>query len=304
MDNKNKFIDLHTHSTASDGSYTPTELVSKAAEIGLSAIALTDHDTVSGLPEFLDKASTIEGLIAVPGCELSINFSNKEIHIVALFIDYKNKELVDLLTEIRTNRNKRNEQMIAKLQSLNFDITIDEVLNVASGESIGRPHFADVLIRKGYFKERQDVFDAVLKRGRGAYCHRILPTLERALTTIHNAGGIAIWAHPVYRKKNERSYVRKTLKYMSRFDIDGVETYYPLYSDWQHKMLQEVAKEAGILESGGSDFHGDNQPGISLGIGRGDLKIPYKLYELQKKAADKRKNELQNTQIENPQKED
>jgi len=286
------YIDLHTHSTASDGSYTPTQLIDLAEEIGLSAIALTDHDTISGIPEFLEHATKVDGLTAIPGCEISINFSNKEIHIVALFIDYKNEELLELLSEIRENRNKRNDQMIAKLQNLNFDITIDEVLEVASGESVGRPHFADVLISKGYFSERQQVFDAVLKRGRGAYCHRVLPTLERALSTIHNAGGIAIWAHPVYRKKNERSYVRKTLRYMSRYEIDGVETHYPLYSDWQHQMLREVAAELGILESGGSDFHGANQPGIDLGIGKGNLKIPYSIFELQKEAADKRKANL------------
>jgi len=290
MEADSKYIDMHTHSTASDGSYTPHELVQYASEKGLAAIALTDHDTVSGIPELLKSASQVDGLTAVPGVELSINFSNKEIHILGLFIDHTNQPLLELLKEIRDNRNKRNEQIVIKLQLLGYDITFDEVAALASGESIGRPHFADLLIRKGYFTERQEVFDAVLKRGRGAYCHRVLPTLERALNTIHQAGGLAIWAHPVYRKKNERSYVRKTLKYMSRFGIDGVETYYPLYSEWQHQMLREVAGDMEILDCGGSDFHGLNQPGIDLGVGRGDLKIPYSVYEKLLIAAEQKQN--------------
>ena len=285
-------IDLHTHSTASDGSFTPTELVAQAEKIGLAALALTDHDTVSGIPEFLEQAEKVEGLTPIVGCEISINFSNKEIHIVALFIDYKNPQLLEMLDEARDNRNKRNEQIIRKLQSLDFDITMEDVLKVASGESVGRPHFADVLIRKGYFTERQEVFDAVLKRGRPAFCHRVLPTLERALETIHQAGGLAIWAHPVYRKKNERSYVRKTLRYMSKFEIDGVETQYPHYSEYQQQMLKEIATEMNLLESGGSDFHGENRPGVELGVGQGNLKIPYSMFELQKAAADKRKMAL------------
>jgi predicted metal-dependent phosphoesterase TrpH len=267
-------IDLHTHSCASDGSCTPTELIDEALEKGLSAIALTDHDTVSGLQEFLEYADEKSDFTAVPGVEISVLNNDKEIHIVGLFIDYKCESLEKLLSEVRENRDKRNLEIIRKLNSLDYDITIEEVTDLAGGESIGRPHFAQILISKGYFETPQEVFDKCLKRGATAYCQRILPSPEDAIREIHNAGGLAIWAHPVYRGRNERSYVRKTLKTLMEMGLDGVEAYYSTFTPYQSRMLLEMAEEFNLLVSGGSDYHGINQPTISLGTGVDNLKVP------------------------------
>jgi predicted metal-dependent phosphoesterase TrpH len=274
-----RFIDLHTHSMASDGSCSPSEIIDLAEKMNLAAVALTDHDTVSGLPEFLEAAEKHDSLDAVPGVEISANMDGKEIHIVGLFIDHKCDSLEELLKEVRSNRDNRNEIIIEKLQGMGYDITIDEVKAIAGGESMGRPHFARILIDKGYFTDTQDVFDNCLKRGAPAYCQRVLPSPEKAIEEIHNAGGLAIWAHAVYRLKNERYFVRKTLKYLTQIGLDGVEVCYSTFTKKQQKMMDELADEFNMLKSGGSDFHGANQPTISLGTGiDNSLEAPESLY--------------------------
>ncbi len=273
-----KFIDLHTHSTASDGSFSPLELVEHAHKIGLGAIALTDHDTVSGIPEFLEAAVDYP-LEAVPGVEVSVEYSGNEVHIVGLFIDYTMEPLLELLCEIRKNRNRRNELIIEKLQKMGFDITLQELLDVAGGESIGRPLLAKILIEKGYFTEVQEVFDKCLKRGASAYCARVLPSPEKAIHEIHQAGGIAIWAHPLYRSKNDRTYLRKVLRKLSELKIDAIEAYYTSFSPGQTRAVLEVAEEFSLLVSGGSDFHGTNQSNVNLGKGYGELAVPFEVFE-------------------------
>jgi len=273
-----KCIDLHTHSTESDGSFTPEEIIDLAIKNALSVVALTDHDTVAGIANFI-KYTENKNIIPISGVEISSTLKNKEIHIVGLFVDYKNLALNDFLLEIRKERDLRNMRIIENLNKLGYEITIDEVLTVASGDSVGRPHFAKILIKKGYFKENQSVFDTVLKRGRPGYSHRVLPTPEETITKIHNAGGIAIWAHPVWRKKNASSFVRNIVKKLMIFGLDGVETYYSSFSNAQHKMMKKIALEYDLLQSGGSDFHGANQPTIKLASCAGNFKVPFELYE-------------------------
>ncbi len=271
-------IDLHTHSTESDGSFTPQELIDLGVENELKAIALTDHDTMAGIPSFIQQAK-YKNIIPVAGVEISVALKNKEIHIVGLFIDYKNQELIDLLCEIRKERNVRNVQIVEKLNNLGYEISMPEILKVAGGDSIGRPHFAKILLNKGYFNEPQEVFDEVLKRGQPGYSHRVLPSPEETIKIIHNAGGVAIWAHPVYRQKNARSFVRNTIKKLIKLGIDGMETYYSSFTADQHKMLMEIANEYNLLHSGGSDFHGSNQPHINLASCAGNFQVPFELYE-------------------------
>jgi predicted metal-dependent phosphoesterase TrpH len=274
-----KYIDLHSHSTASDGSFSPSELIVKAEEIGLSALALTDHDTVSGLPEFMEAASGHDSIEAIPGVEVSVEFKGKEVHIVGLFVDFTCSSFLDMLSEIRNHRNQRNELIITKLQGMGFDITLQELLDVAGGESIGRPLLAKILIEKRYFTEVQEVFDKCLKRGAPAYCARVLPTPERAIREIHNAGGVAIWAHPLYRAANDRTYLRKVLRELTKFGLDAVEAYYTSFNTAQTRAVMDVAEEFSLPLSGGSDFHGANQKGIELGRGFGELAVPYELLE-------------------------
>lgn len=267
-------VDLHVHSTASDGSATPAEIIGLADAKGLAGVALADHDTVSGLPEFLEAAKGHPSLRAVPGVEISTNHYTKEIHFVGLFIDPGNEILNALLKRMRADRDSRNSMLVEKLTASGYPITMDEIMEVASGESVGRPHIARVLVSKGYFKSPQAVFEKCLRRGCAAYAPRSLPSPQEAIDAIHAAGGLAIWAHPVYRQPSERSYVKRSLRRLVPLGLDGIETYYSLFSPAQREMLLELAGEFKILRSGGSDFHGLNQPGIELGSGCGDLHVP------------------------------
>jgi len=272
-----RHIDLHTHSTASDGSCTPSELVGQAEELGLAAIALTDHDTVSGLQEFLARG---EGspVRLVPGVEVAVNWNYRELHILGFFVGDNCAQLNTLLEEIRHNRDGRNDLIIAKLRESGLDITMEEVLEIANGESVGRPHISKILVNKGYFKDNKAVFSTCLARGGSGYVPRILPEPAAAIAAIHAAGGVAFWAHPAHRDKSDTSTIRSTLQYLLGLGLDGVEAYYPEFSPKQHQTVMAIAAELKIPISGGSDYHGVNQPGIDLGSGRGGLDVPEELY--------------------------
>ena len=272
-------IDLHTHSRASDGSDSPAELFRAAKQAGLSAIALTDHDTISGLPEFL-RAAEGSGLTAVPGVEISSNLYNKEIHILGLFVDPVSSELNAFLEAARNQRNTRNRLMLEKLNAIGYEITMDELQNAAHGESVGRPHVAELLVRKGYFATIQEAFDSCLKRGGRAYTPREPVPPGECIRAIHAAGGLTFWAHPVYRARSERATVRRFLKVLVPLGLDGLEAYYPVFTARQTAMLNEMAQEFGILRTGGTDYHGEDvHPGIKLGVGSGDLCVPDDLLE-------------------------
>ena len=272
-------LDFHTHSTASDGSLTPTELFHAAGQAGLTAIALTDHDTISGLPEFLDAARG-QSVLAVPGVEISSNLYNKEIHILGLFINPDSEALNAFLESARQNRNERNLLMLEKLNAIGYRITLEELQETAKGESIGRPHVAEFLVKKGYFASVQEAFDSCLKRGGRAYTPRKQFPPEDCIRAIHEAGGLAFWAHPVYRARGERATVRRFLKVLVPAGLDGVEAFYPVFTERQTAMLNDMAKEFHIIRTGGTDYHGANHPGIELGIGDGNLNVPDELLDL------------------------
>lgn len=267
-------LDFHTHSSASDGSDSPAELIRAAKRAGLSAIALTDHDTISGLPEFLQTAQS-ENMIAVPGVEISSNLYNKEIHILGLFVDPASTGLNAFLESARGRRNVRNQLMLEKLNAIGYKITLEELQSSAPGESVGRPHFAELLVKKGYFASIQEAFDSCLKRGGGAYTPREPVPPGECIKAIHAAGGLAFWAHPVYRARSERAAVRRFLKVLVPLGLDGLEAYYPCFTERQTVMLNEMAQEFCILRTGGTDYHGEDvHPGIRLGVGAGELCVP------------------------------
>lgn len=272
-------IDLHIHSTASDGTDTPSEIIHIAVRKKLAAVAITDHDTVSGVADFLKSAVAHPELAAIPGVELSVLYHDNSIHISGLFVDPCDSSLKKLLSEIRRNRDSRNELIIKKLRNLNFDITLEEVKTIAAGESIGRPHLAQILIQKGYFKEPQEVFDKCLKRGAPAYCPRVLPTPAEAVSAIHGAGGLAFWAHPFHRSDSSITYVERILKDLLDTGLDGIEAYYSTFTEEQQAKLLAVAKKLQIPVSGGSDYHGGNMPGIEIADGYGNMFIPETVYE-------------------------
>ena len=270
-------IDLHTHSTASDGSDRPGLLVRNAVRAGLSAVALTDHDTVSGLEE-ASAAARSAGLRFVPGVELSTALHGKEIHIVGLFIDPVSAGLVRFLEERRADRDARNAQMIARLNEAGYPLTEEEVREAAGGESTGRPHMARVLVRKGFFPGMKEAFDACLKRGRSCYVPRKPVPPSDGIRVIHEAGGLAFWAHPVLAAPS-RSAMRRVLREMAPAGLDGIETRYSMYTPVQEKASSDIAHEFQLLESGGSDYHGLNSPGVQLGTGTGGLYVPSSFLE-------------------------
>ncbi len=265
---------MHTHSCASDGSFSPSELVREAIRLGLYAFALTDHDTVSGIEELERASLELAYLRAVPGVEIAARFGEGSIHICGLFIDRFSSELNEILRWIREGRDKRNEKIIEKIQKLGYELYLNEVIESAGGESVGRPHFAKLLVSKGYFGTMQDVFDKLLKKGEAAYVERKLPSPEQAIDSIHKAGGISIWAHPFARKNLDRRQFRESLVYLKSLGLDGLEAYYSTYDKLTCEYLCQVAKDENMLISGGSDFHGENMDGVKMGSGMGGLSIP------------------------------
>ncbi len=278
-------IDLHTHSCYSDGTSTPAELLKAAAGIGLKAVALTDHDTVAGVKEFLAEAEKYPGLEAVPGIELACRYCTREIHVLGLYIDPDDPEFFEFIEKMRLERVQRSEAIRLKLKTLGFPLDDEDFEDFGRINSFGRPHFAAALLRRypDKFKDWDDVFSKLLKNGAAAFVPRVLPMLDEVIRRIHGASGVAVWAHPVYRSRNERSFVRRILKRFVPEGLDGVEAYYSLYSPAETEMLSAFAEEFSLVRSGGSDFHGEMRGGIQLGFGGGKLSVPDSLLDEIKK---------------------
>ncbi|MDD5696979.1 MAG: PHP domain-containing protein [Victivallaceae bacterium] len=281
-------IDLHSHSTYSDGTLTPEELLCAARKIGLQALALTDHDTVAGIPDFLQAAVRYPEVAAIPGVEISTLCSGRELHIIGLFLDHENPGLLDFLNDLQLKRRRRNERLAEKLAALGYAADLEAVSKQAKGKIIGRPHFAEHLLKNYDFANAREVFDKLLKRDAPAYVGRPLPFPEAAIEVIRRAGGIAVWAHPIYRRSKERSWCRRILRRLVPAGLDAIEAYYPQFDESQTRIIRELAAEFGIALAGGSDYHGAHQPDISLGTGYGELRVPAEILpELQRRRGDK-----------------
>lgn len=277
-------IDLHTHSTCSDGTYTPTELVTLAKKIGLSALALTDHDTIDGLAEFQSagKENDIETICGIEFAALWEQHHRPEIHIVGLGFDPHHPLLQERMQDIRQSRDIRNRKMCEKLSSIGLHITLEEVAANAGGEIITRAHFANVLLQKGYIKKKEDAFSRYISPGLPGYVEREFLSPELCIRTIKEAGGAAVLAHPtLYRLSPEQ--LEELCRELIPYGLDGIECQYPTYSPAETKAITTLAEQIGLLPSGGSDFHGKNKPNIHLGSGKGNLAIPYGFWEELKK---------------------
>ena len=274
-------IDLHVHSTHSDGTLTPEELVRKAHEINLAAMALTDHDTIDGVPEAVEagKKYNIE---VIPGVELSTFYNDKEIHIVGLYIQYMNPEFKKELEALRNVRRNRNIQMCQKFTELGMPLDYDEMEKEYSDAVITRAHFADFLLKKGYIKSRNEAFDRYIGLNGPCYVPRKKMTPAEAITIIKAAGGVPILAHPVlYHLGKEQ--LSKLMDYLCDSGIVGLEAIYSTYTMGDELEMKNLAGERGLIISGGSDYHGANKPHIQLGVGKGHLFVPYSLLKTIKK---------------------
>ncbi|QUH26346.1 PHP domain-containing protein [Serpentinicella alkaliphila] len=243
-----KYIDMHCHTIASDGSLNPTELVNYALEKGLNGIAVTDHDTVGGIKEAVEYSKSIKDFYCIPGIEISSEFLGQEVHILGYAINPDFEELNTLLEEMRVNRESRSVKMIQKLNDIGFEITYEEVRSLAKGV-VGRPHIGQVLIQKGYVKNMHEVFSKYLKLGGVAYVPRFKITPLEAITIIKKSGGVPVLAHPGYIKNKE--IIEKVISY----GIGGIEVYYPTHEESQIDYFNTLAMENNIIVTGGSDFH-------------------------------------------------
>lgn len=274
-------IDLHTHSTASDGTLTPTELMRAAAEAGLSAIALTDHDTLAGLPEAAAEAERL-GIELVPGCELSLDNGNLPTHMLALFVDQPGGAVAAELNRVMRARGRRNEEMIEKLRTVGVHLKHEDVLRHADGV-VGRPHIAQAMLAAGMVKSFDEAFARFLGQGGLAYIPKEKLSPREAIAAVHADGGLAILAHP-YLLSQQTRHLESLLKDLKAQGLDGVEVYYTEHSDRYTAEVGRLAEALGLLKSGGSDFHGAVKPGVRLGRGRGGLFVPGSLLDEMKAA--------------------
>jgi len=272
-------IDLHTHSTASDGTLTPAELMRAAKETGLSAIALTDHDTFAGLPEARAEAER-QGIELVPGCELSLDFAGRPTHLLALFVDERPGNVVHELTRVRTARAARNLTMLEKLKTVGVHLRLSDVERHATGV-VGRPHMAQAMMAQGVVRNFEEAFARFLGSGGLAYVPKAKLTPKEAIDAIHADGGLAVLAHPYLLSQQQRQ-IEPMLEELAAQGLDGVEVYYTEHSDKYTELMAELAQRLGLLMSGGSDFHGAVKPGVALGKGRGGLFVRGELLDSMK----------------------
>lgn len=272
-----KRCDLHSHSTFSDGTLTPTELVKLAKQEGLSALALTDHNTSKGLPEFM-QAGKDNDLITVPGCEFSTEWRGIEIHIVGLFFKEEfYQEIEDFLELAHIAKRNSNLTLVENLNKAGYEINVDEVSALTNGNDFNRTHVARVLMAKGYVKSVNEAFDTLLKKEHGFYVPAKRITSVAAVRFIKTYGATAIMAHPFLNLTIDQ--MREFLPEVKEAGLDAIETHYTEFDEQMTKDAIMLAEEFNIKQSGGSDFHGETKPGIYLGRGRGNLVVPFSFYE-------------------------
>ena len=273
-------IDLHTHSTCSDGSMTPKELIDHAKKCGLEAVSLTDHDTADGVKEAMSRGAEI-GIEVIPGIELSAQ-SETETHILGYFIDVDHPALKEALVKIKEVRSIRSQRNCEKLRALGYDVTMAEAEQVAGGEMLCRAHFARVLVDKGYMPSVKVAFDTLLANGKPAYDDTQHLTAAQAVDLINEIGGMAFLAHLHLTRKPDEELERFILE-LKAAGLAGIEGYYTEYTPELQEKYQAMAKRLGLLISGGTDFHAAMKPHISIGTGLDKLNIPYHVLENMKR---------------------
>lgn len=278
-------IDLHSHTDQSDGTFTPAELVAEAVKIGLHALAITDHDTMAGYAIAKPLAADA-GLELICGIELSTRFGGASVHLLGYFpCTAPSDGFMAWLGFLQESRRDRNRRLIEKLQSLGVDITLAEV--EAKGRSLtGRPHFARVLVEKGYANDIQDAFDKLLDESARGYVQRQEVTIDEAIARITAAGGIASMAHPVRVAKNDWEKLGKYVGELAGMGMQAIEVFHSDHTPENVAHYESLAMRFGLAMTGGSDFHGGNKPSISLGTGlRNNLAIPDRILSSLKELA-------------------
>jgi len=275
-------IDLHTHSTISDGTLTPTELVALGKRSGLRALALTDHDITDGLPEALAAGAEYD-LEIIPGCELAVDSATGFMHILGLFLPPNPEKLTAKLTWLRERRGNRNRRVCEKLQALGLNVQYERVLEIAGEGTVGRPHIAKAIMEAGGADSVQNAFDVYIGAGGRAYVPKDKMTPEMAIGLLKEEGATVILAHPYTLQLDDAAEAARIAE-LKEMGLDGVEVHYSEHTRTMTEKYAALCRDLGLLASGGSDFHGSVKPDISLGSGRGGLHVPYALLEAMKEA--------------------
>jgi predicted metal-dependent phosphoesterase TrpH len=271
-------VDLHLHTTASDGVLSPSEIVRYAKAKGLQAIAITDHDTIDGCEEGLSEGERI-GFEVIPGIEISAEYSPGSMHILGFFLDIHHPLLNERLEYLQKARAERNPKMVAKLNQLGMEVTYEEVLKASGGGQVGRPHFANVLLEKKYVRNFQEAFERFLKKGAPAYVDKFRFTSKEALHFIHEARGVAVLAHPNTLGVKKYSELEKLVLQLVDEGLKGIEVYYPEHSAVEVAQYKNLADRYSLLSTGGTDYHGIEKNELDIGVGRGEMRLPYSIVE-------------------------
>jgi predicted metal-dependent phosphoesterase TrpH len=281
-------IDLHTHSTYSDGSFSPGQLVKLAKERGLRAIALTDHDTVAGVEEAVTAGREL-GVEVVPGVEISAQFGPGTMHILGYYLRPTHPELIGALKRLQQARAARNPKIIGRLQTLGLEITTAEVRDLSS-EQVGRPHIAKALVQRGYVSSIAEAFSRYLKKGAPAYVEKFRFSPQEAIGLIRGAGGLASLAHPFTLGIDEPDELSPLVGELQAMGLEGIEVFYPGHTDDMTALYDDIAKRLGLLRTGGTDFHGDLKNGSDLGGGVEARSLDYALLQALKERLRERNN--------------
>lgn len=274
-------IDLHVHTTASDGTCLPADAVELAARQGLTAIAVTDHDTVLGYNEARAAGERL-GIEVIPGIEISTEY-DRAVHILGYYIDPESKSLEPVLNWIVEDRDKRNRKMAEMMAADGLPVSY-EMMHERYGAVIGRPHFAEMLVELGLAGSVQDAFDRFVEKGQKYYQPRTILPIDQAVEIVVNAGGVPVLAHP-FQYRMDDALLRELIEHCMGFGLRGIECRYTGYDEEKVAYLEALAREYGLIRTGGSDFHGTNKPHIALGRGLGKLSVPDEyLLELKEEA--------------------
>ncbi|HEY9074584.1 MAG TPA: PHP domain-containing protein [Desulfobaccales bacterium] len=273
-----ELIDLHVHSNASDGTYAPAEVVRRAQEGGLKAIALTDHDTIDGLAEAVAAGERF-GVEVIPGVEVSARFPGGSMHVLGLGINYRNGHLGERLAVLQKARAERNPQIIAKLNDLGIKITLEQVAEISGRGQMGRPHIARALMESGYVRTIQEAFDIYLRNDGKAYVAKFRFPPEEAIAMIRDVQGVPVLAHPFTLGLGSAFALKHTLEELTAMGLAGIEAIYAEHTPEQEALYLRLARELGLLITGGSDYHGENKPEITLGHMTCQARLTYERVE-------------------------
>ncbi len=274
-----QYIDLHVHTNCSDGTLTPEEVIACALKLNLRAIAITDHDTVAGISraqEYLKQQPNASSLELIPGVEISAEYQGKDVHILGLYIDPTDPHLIQELSNALAERDARNEKMAALLREDGIDIHVKDLTFGVPNTVITRAHFARYLVEQHYVKNNSEAFDRYLNSDSKYYVPRTYMTPKDAIDLILKAGGIPVLAHPLLYKLDLKG-IETLVSTLKSYGLVGIETIYSSNTGFDEGIVRRFANRHHLLITGGSDFHGTNKPAISLGTGRGNLRIPESL---------------------------